>query len=116
MAGALPEWFPYVRLLLGPKNSTQIFNCYVNLLNDIIDLYFPSLSALAPVPPCCVFSATRCQAHRKFGTDMSVTSTLIWYQMHTNTHAQHTQGSIDWYARINIYQHNLLCVQSSYLY
>ena len=40
---------------------------------------------------------------------------VLWFDI-THIYTQHTQWPIDWHSYINIYQHNLLCAHSSYLY
>ena len=104
-------------LLLSPQPPTPLLfllSCFFGwmgdqsvLLNDIADLLMSSLrydlrcvlcnkvSSLLRSDTCGIFAGT-----------------LIWH--HTNT--QHTQRPVDWHTHINIYLHQLLCAQSSYLY
>ena len=44
---------------------------------------------------------------------------VLWFDFittYTYKDIQHTQGPIDWHAHINIYQHQLTCAHSNYLY
>ena len=81
--GLLPWFFGY------------LCDC-VDLQVNIIGRYLLSLDDLNPEAPSCVFYATCCKVHWKFETVDGDSSTLIWYQTLTNTHAEHTQGPKGW--------------------
>ena len=77
--------------------------CFFGYLCDCVDLqvniigrYLLSLDDLKPEAPSCVFYATCCKVHWKFETVDGDSSTLIWYQTLTNTHAERTQGPKGW--------------------
>ena len=104
-------------LLLSPQPPTPLLfllSCFFGwmgdqsvLLNDIADLLMSSLRYDLRCVLCNKVSSLL-----RSDTCGFFAGTLIWH--HTNT--QHTQRPVDWHTHINIYLHQLLCAQSSYLY
>ena len=107
--------------------STAIFNalflwlygilchnrCFI-LLNDIMDLYMPSLGTAVTEGPCYMFYETKCEVY--WGTTHAA---FCWYCdliLYTHKDTQRTQGPKVWHTHINIYQHKLPRAHSSYLH
>ena len=89
------------------------------LFNDNMDLVrMSSLGALVPEGPWHVFYATRYQVY--WGLTCNVV--FYWYSdlilhtyTHTQTHAEHTQGPVDWHTHVNISLHHLLCAPATFI-
>ena len=73
------------------------------LLNVIMDLHMFRLGSLIPGGPRCMFDAKRRQVY----WGLTHNAVFCWNsdlisqtQTHTNKHAQHTQGPVDWHTLI----------------
>ena len=79
------------------------------LVNNIMDLHISSISKFLPEGLWYLLYATRCQDY------WGLTHTH-WDLSYSHKDTQYTQWQVDWHTYINIYLHQLLCAQSSYLY